>query len=200
MVDTWVPIALVIGILIGVALIYLINTRKLEGKTLESISTMLEALPFPAEDSVFGLIAKYAKTAVLTVEQMVEQGKIPKNNESRKSTAMDIVKTAAAVDGIEFGKNESMLASSCIEAEVHELPRKHIKSAVIPALMALEEELAEETEDEDMDAPEEDPEESQEEIPEEIPEEAAPAEETSAEDEAPGVTEAPPDEADGANE
>lgn len=199
MVDTWVPIALIIGILIGVALIYLINTRKLDGKTLESVSTLLEALPFPAEDSVFGLIAKYAKTAVLTVEQMVEQGKIPKNNESRKSTAMDIVKTAAAVDGIEFGKNESMLASSCIEAEVHELPRKHIKSAVIPALMALEE-LAEEAEDEDMDAPEEDPEESQEEIPEEIPEEAAPAEETSAEDEAPGVTEAPPDEADGANE
>ena len=199
MVDTWVPIALIIGILIGVALIYLINTRKLDGKTLESVSTLLEALPFPAEDSVFGLIAKYAKTAVLTVEQMVEQGKIPKNNESRKSTAMDIVKTAAAVDGIEFGKNESMLASSCIEAEVHELPRKHIKSAVIPALMALEE-LAEEAEDEDMDAPEEDPEESQEEIPEEIPEEAAPAEETSAEDEAPGVTEAPPDKADGANE
>ena len=193
MVDTWVPIALVIGILIGVALIYLINTRKLEGKTLESVSALLEALPFPAEDSVFGLIAKYAKTAVLTVEQMVEQGKIP-------STAMDIVKTAAAVDGIEFGKNESMLASSCIEAEVHELPRKYIKSAVIPALMALEEELAEEAEDEDMDAPEEDPEESQEEIPEEIPEEAAPAKETSAEDEAPGVTEAPPDEADGANE
>lgn len=190
MVDTWVPIALIIGIAIGIGLICLVNARKLDGKTLDSVSTLLEALPFPAEDTVFGLIAKYAKTAVLTVEQMVEQGKIPKNNESRKSTAMDIVKTAAAVDGIEFGKNESMLASSCIEAEVHELPRKQIKAAVLPALMALGDELAEDAID---DAPEKDPE-----AEPEAQEETAPAEDTPAEDEAPGVTEAPPDEQEGA--
>ena len=192
--DMWGVVSVILSLALGIALILMVKHQKINGETLEGVSTLMEALPVVEGNGTFDLIAKYAKIAVQTVEQLVKTGKIGKSAEERKSAALDIVKQAAEVDKIEYGKNEGMIASACIEAEVQQLPRNRIV-IIGEAIEELHgEEEAEPEEDEDPENNDDDTE-----AAEDFPEEAQAPEEEAAEGEAPGVTEAPPDDRDGAN-
>ena len=126
---------LIFCVLLGVALVLLIKYRKIDKETLSGVASVLEALPNTEGSSVFDLIYKYSKMAVLAVEQLVKSGKIGKTAEERKSAALDMVKSAAEVDGIEYGKEEGMLASACVEAEVHKLPRNNGVALAVSELL-----------------------------------------------------------------
>ena len=115
-----------IMLLVVAALLVLIIAmykRSLIGEdVIHGVGEVLEGIPIEA-GSLFGKIVEYSKIAVLTVEQLVKTGKIPQDDESRKTEAMRIVANAAAIDGVDFGKPEAEAASACIEAEVQLLPR-----------------------------------------------------------------------------
>jgi len=116
-------IAIVVSIALAIALILLYKRQAIDGETLSGTAEMIQQLPIQDVNGIFGIILKYAATAVLTVEQLVKTGKISKDDASRKDTAMNIVQSAAAVDNVPFGAAESEIASYCIEAEVQKLPR-----------------------------------------------------------------------------
>ena len=111
-----------IGVVIGMIVMY--KKRLIDKELIEGAASLLQEIEIPTE-SVFGMILEYAKTAVLTVEQLVKTGVINKDDESRKKAAMGIVETAAKVDGLEYTKDEEEVASACIEAEVAKLPRNN---------------------------------------------------------------------------
>ena len=115
-------IAVVLALIIGVALIVLYKRQVIDSELIEGTASLMNEIEVPG-DSVFGKILEYAKTAVLTVEQLVKTGVINRDDESRKMKAMSIVETAAKVDQLDFGSDEEEIASACIEAEVSQLPR-----------------------------------------------------------------------------
>ena len=117
-------IAVIIALVTGIGLILMYKKRIVDGELIEGTASVLNGIEIPG-GTPFGLILEYAKTAVLTVEQLVKTGVINKDDESRKKAAMDIVETAALVDGLDYTKAEAELASACIEAEVSKLPRNH---------------------------------------------------------------------------
>lgn len=118
-------IAVVLALIIGVALIVLYKRQVIDSELIEGTASLMKEIELPElpVDSVFGKILEYAKTAVLTVEQLVKTGVINRDDESRKMKAMSIVETAAKVDQLDFGSDEEEIASACIEAEVSQLPR-----------------------------------------------------------------------------
>lgn len=118
-------IAVVLALIIGVALIVLYKRQVIDSELIEGTANLMKEIELPElpVDSVFGKILEYAKTAVLTVEQLVKTGVINRDDESRKTKAMEIVETAAKVDQLDFGCDEEEIASACIEAEVSQLPR-----------------------------------------------------------------------------
>ena len=118
-------IAVVLALIVGVALIILYKRRVIDGELIEGTASLMHEIEIPA-DSAFGKILEYAKTAVLTVEQLVKTGVINRDDESRKTKAMEIVETAAKVDQLEYGNDEKEIASACIEAEVSQLPRNRM--------------------------------------------------------------------------
>lgn len=120
-------IAIVISLVVGIALIILYKKKIVDGELIEGASTLLQGFDIP-QGSVFGMILQYSKTAVMTVEQLVKNGIINKDDESRKKTAMNIVESAAKVDGLPYGAAEMEVASACIEANVAELPRNQKKA------------------------------------------------------------------------
>lgn len=179
MTDTGTMIAVLVAIFIGVALIIAVTRKKLDAGTLEGVANLMEALPVTEGNGVFDLIYKYSKVAVLAVEQLVKTGKIGKSPEERKATALAMVENAAEADKIVYGEAEKALADACIEAEVHELPRNKIPGiteaidkADNAGWEACAKAMAGDNEAEQEAKPDEDPEE-----------------------EAPGIVEAPPDEA-----
>ena len=192
MLDYTTILFLVFGVLLGIALVLLIQSKRLNKSTMSGIADLMKALPATEGSGVFDLIYKYSRMAVLAVEQLVASGKLGKSSAERKSAALDMVKSAAEADKIHYGKEEGILASACIEAEVHKLPRnKGTVSALADMLKAQEPE--QEPEDADENEAEGEPEHGQD--PEPEPDVASVTE-----DEAPGVTEAPPDEQEGAEE
>ena len=195
--DVWGLVAIILSLALGIALILMVKQKKISADTLEGVSTLMEALPVVEGNGTFDLIAKYAKIAVQTVEQLVKAGKIGRDDEERKNAALDIVKQAAEIDKIEYGEGEDAIANACIEAEVMRLPRNRLVliGEAIEGLGGKEAEGPDEAEPEEDEEAEEDDEEAAQAAPEKT---QAPIEET-AEDEAPGVTDAPPDDADGAN-
>ena len=118
-------IAVVLALISGVALIVLYKRQVIDSELIEGTASLMKEIELPElpVDSVFGKILEYAKTAVLTVEQLVKTGVINRDDESRKMKAMSIVETAAKVDQLDFGSDEEEIASACIEAEVSQLPR-----------------------------------------------------------------------------
>ena len=116
-------IALVLAVIIGIALIVLVRKGKISAQTLHDSAELIEAMPVPQGDTIFDIFLRYARTAVLTVEQLVKVGKVEKTNDARKEAAMEIVERAAKVEGFDFNEDEKLLADDCVEACVHELPR-----------------------------------------------------------------------------
>lgn len=116
-------VAIVASVALGVSLILMLKKQVIDPEVLTGTAEVLQGLPVQEGSGVFGLLLKYAATAVLTVEQLVQTGKIGKTDEERKTEALDIVRKAAEVDGIEYGEKEEIIASACIEAKVQQLPR-----------------------------------------------------------------------------
>lgn len=116
-------IALVLAVIIGIALIILVRKGKIDVETLHETAELVAEMPIPQGDTLFDMFLRYARTAVLTVEQLVKKGEVDKTDEARKNKAMEIVQLAAKVDDVEFDEDERLLADSCVEACVHELPR-----------------------------------------------------------------------------
>ena len=125
--ETMAMVALIVALVVGVALIALYKRKIIEGDTISGVAEVLQALPVTMGSGLFGKILEYIRTAVLTVEQMVKNGTIQRDDNSRKEKAMALVAQAANVDDVPFGMNEQEVASACIEACVQELPRNQGK-------------------------------------------------------------------------
>lgn len=120
-------VALAVAIVVAVALIILYKKRIVQGDTISGVAEVLQALPVTVGSGLFGKILEYSKTAVLTVEQLVENGKLDPDDKTRKDKAMALVAQAANVDEVPYGKNEQQVADACIEACVYKLPRNQAK-------------------------------------------------------------------------
>lgn len=120
-------IALVVALAVGVAAVILYKRNVISGDTISGIAEVLQALPVTVGSGLFGKILEYSKTAVLTVEQLVENGKLDPDDKTRKDKAMALVAQAANVDEVPYGINEQQVADACIEACVYKLPRNQEK-------------------------------------------------------------------------
>ena len=125
--ETMAMVALIVALVVGVALFALYKRNIIESDTISGVAEVLQALPVTMGSGLFGKILEYSRTAVLTVEQMVKNGTIQRDDNSRKEKAMALVAQAANVDDVPFGMNEQEVASACIEACVQELPRNQGK-------------------------------------------------------------------------
>lgn len=121
--DTNIIVSVLIALVIGLLLIILFKKKVISGDMIEGTAELLQALPVTEGSGLFELILKYARTAVLTVEQLVKTGKIEPDDVARKDKAMEIIEAAAAVDEVPFNDQERQVADACIEACVQELPR-----------------------------------------------------------------------------
>ena len=121
--NTMTIIALAVAVLVGFALLLLYMKKVIRKDTLEQIVETVKDMPVTMGSGLFGKIYEYSRVAVLTVEQLVDNGQIKKDDEVRKDAAMHIVEQAAKVDEVPFGAAESEIASLCIEAAVQQLPR-----------------------------------------------------------------------------
>jgi len=118
-------IALCLALITAGVLILLFKKRIIDEKAIEGVGQVLDGIPI--SEGPFVMIREYAKIAVHAVEQLVKNGKIDRDDETRKNKAMAMVETAAKVDGLTFGEAEKETASICIEAEVQDLPRNQLK-------------------------------------------------------------------------
>ena len=121
--NTMTIIALAVAVLLGFALLVLYMKKVIRKDTLEQIVETVKDMPVTMGSGLFGKIYEYSRVAVLTVEQLVDIGKIEREDQARKDKAMEIVEQAAKVDEVPFGAAESEMASLCIEAAVQQLPR-----------------------------------------------------------------------------
>lgn len=115
-------IALVVALIVAGVLIVLFKKSVIDEGAITGVGQVLDGIPAP-EGTPFAMIRNYAKIAVRTVEQLVKNGTIPRDDQARKDAAMNIVETAAKVDGLPYGAAEMEVADHCVEAEVYELPR-----------------------------------------------------------------------------
>lgn len=115
-------IALVVALIVAGTLIFLVSRKYITVEAIEGADKVLDGIPV-IEDSTFAKIRDYSRIAVKTVEQLVKTGVIPREDQARKDAAMNIIENAAKVDGLPYGAAEMDVASSCIEAEVQDLPR-----------------------------------------------------------------------------
>lgn len=122
-------VALGVAVLIAFALMILVVKKVIKKETVEGIADVIRDMPVTMGSGLFGKIWEYSRAAVLTVEQLVKTEQIAPDDETRKDKAMKLVKAAAEVDGVPYGQQEREVASACIEAEVHELPRNKAKAA-----------------------------------------------------------------------
>ena len=125
MIDPVSIIALCLALIVAGVLILLFKKRIIDEKAIEGVGQVLDGIP--VTEGPFAMIRNYAKVAVGAVEQLVKNGKIERDDDTRKDAAMDMVETAAKVDGLTFGDAEKEAASICIEAEVQDLPRNQLK-------------------------------------------------------------------------
>lgn len=114
-------VALIVALAAAGAVILLFKKRIIDESAIEGIGQVIEGIPAVA-GTPFAMIREYARIAVRTVEQLVKNGTIPRDDEARKEAALDMIETAAKLDGIKFGDAEEEAADMCIEAEVFDLP------------------------------------------------------------------------------
>ena len=117
-----IVIALCLALLTAGVLILLFKKRMIDEEAISGVEKVLEGIP-AAEGSTFAMIRNYAKVAVRTVEQLVKNGTISRDDAARKDAAMNMVEAAAKADGMAFGAAETEIADMCVEAEVYDLPR-----------------------------------------------------------------------------
>lgn len=116
-------ISLAVAVIVAFVIMILYMKRVIGRETVEAVADVVRDLPVTMGSGLFGRIWEYSRAAVLTVEQLVKNGEIQTDDESRKQKAMEIVATAAVVDDVPFGLQEREVASALIEAEVNQLPR-----------------------------------------------------------------------------
>lgn len=118
----WTSIlALCISLIVAGLLIVLFKKRMIDENTIAGVGQVLDGIP--VAEGPFSLIREYAKVAVRTVDQLVKNGVIQKDDKARKDAAMTMVEAAAKVDGLAYGAAEMEVADYCVEAEVYSLPR-----------------------------------------------------------------------------
>lgn len=150
----WFLVAACIGMVVGIMLVILYKRGLVDAEIIHGASAVMEEIPLDDNSSVFGLILKYSRTAVKTVEQLVKTGEISRDDKTRKETAMRIVENAMTVDGIKCGSDELYAISNCIEAEVNDLPRNRLLSLIHEP---PDEDAEEDTTGDDQEEPAEDP-------------------------------------------
>ena len=116
-------ISLAVAVIVAFVIMILYMKRVIGRETVEAVADVVRDLPVTMGSGLFGRIWEYSRAAVLTVEQLVKNGEVQTDDESRKQKAMEIVATAAVVDDVPFGLQEREVASALIEAEVNQLPR-----------------------------------------------------------------------------
>ncbi len=118
-------IALCVALIVAGVLIFLFRKHLIDEKAIEGVGQVLDGIPIT--EGPFAVIKEYAKIAVHAVEQLVNKGEIQRDDKARKDAAMEIVETAAKVDGLTYGAEEKKIADYCVEAEVGDLPRNQNK-------------------------------------------------------------------------
>lgn len=116
-------ISLAVAVIVAFVIMILYMKRVIGRETVEAVADVVRDLPVTMGSGLFGRIWEYSRAAVLTVEQLVKNGEIQTDDESRKQKAMQIVAAAAGVDDVPFGLQEREVASALIEVEVQQLPR-----------------------------------------------------------------------------
>ena len=120
--ETLLIVALVVALLVAGVIILLYKKRVIDEGAIAGMGQVLDGIPVE-EGSPFEMIRNYARVAVRTVEQLVKNGTISRDDKARKDAAMNIVEAAAKVDGLPYGAAEIEIADNCVEAEVFDLPR-----------------------------------------------------------------------------
>lgn len=121
--NTWIAIAAIaLSVLIGITLIYLLRKKIIGPETLSQAATLLEGVSV-AGDGFISKMAEYARIAVRAVEQLAKIGAIEKDNDTKKTAAMNYVQQLAKVDDITLSPSDLETADLLIEAAVAELPR-----------------------------------------------------------------------------
>lgn len=116
-------IAVVVAMAVLISLVFLYKKRVIDADVIHGINDVFQTLPVTEGKGLVGMIREYSRIAVQAVEQLVDTGKISRDDEARKDKAMEIVAQAARIDDVPFGAAEQDMASNCIEAEVSQLPR-----------------------------------------------------------------------------
>ena len=123
---TIMVISVLVALVVGLMLVILYKRKVIDAELIEGIGNLMDSIKPHVEGSPFWQLMQFARTAVNAVEQMVKTGVVNKDDKSRKEKAMEIVQAAAISAGIDYGDAEREVASACIEAEVHDLPRNYI--------------------------------------------------------------------------
>lgn len=110
------------AVILGIALIVLYRKNYLNEQYLAGLELYLD--DFDDGSGLIAVLAEYAKIAVRAVEQMVRAGIIPKEDETRKKTAEQLVADYAVADGVELSDEDKETAASLIEAEVYEMKQE----------------------------------------------------------------------------
>ena len=121
--EIMILIAVVIAMGLVISLVILYKKRVIDADVIHGINSVFQTLPVTEGKGLVGMIREYSRIAVQAVEQLVDSGKISRDDAVRKDKAMEIVAQAARIDEVPFGAAEQDLASNCIEAEVNQLPR-----------------------------------------------------------------------------
>ncbi len=115
-------IALVFALCIAGVLIWLYKTGRITATNLETIGGIVgQVTDFIKPGSNISLFAYYALQAVHAVEQLVKNGKLEKEDATRKEAAAALVKEYAALDGVELNEAELKAVDTLIEAQVGQL-------------------------------------------------------------------------------
>ncbi len=113
------------AVVVAAGLIYLYHKGNITKNTLEHLRGVVESLPAPAPGSVSEALMRYAKMAVLAVEQLAKTGVIDDTPENKKAKSLEYVQTFAASDGITLSLKDVQSADLMVEANVAELPKSH---------------------------------------------------------------------------
>ena len=123
----WITVvATILSLGIGAGLIYLIRKQVITLDFLTHAGYALDEVQIQGSGFI-ATLAEYARLAVRAVEQLAKIGAIPKDNETKKSAAIDYVQHLAKVDEVSLSPADLETADMLIEAAVNELPRNQPK-------------------------------------------------------------------------
>lgn len=119
----WVALtAMALAAILAIIMIVLLRRGWISKETVTAAGNLLDTLPVFSEDGFVAQLYKYARLAVRAVEQMVKAGALPKDNDIRKTEAMEQIERYAKIDGVDLGDTDRDAIDSLIEAAVMELP------------------------------------------------------------------------------